>query len=323
MVLKNRHSDATAAAAAHNSMLGFLIRNRKEADDSIAKDVDKDDKDKDNEKSNSNNNGKKKNRSNGSSNLKIAAAAAAAADVANDIRPVKRQRVADPSEVLSPRHSESGVVKKEGESDVFRVRLDGCSPGRNNRNGRNEEGCEQSRHNEARSSVVGSRSVVEGDAHVCDDGRDDDRDNTRERQNENEMEKEKERQIRTTDLESAMPSFAEIEDVAVKEYEAFRTSQQEKEEEKKGENERNSGVAEAKEYESIVGATTRVSDDEDKQQGTNRSKNRWIKGMSSIYVDAFKLALETVLDEEAHLFEEREKSIFTAWKELSYEAQYL
>ncbi|CAG8004164.1 unnamed protein product [Penicillium nalgiovense] len=49
----------------------------------------------------------------------------------------------------------------------------------------------------------------------------------------------------------------------------------------------------------------------------------WQKGRSSIYVDAFNLALETVLDEESHLFNEAEMEIFTQWQGLSYESQYL
>jgi Fanconi-associated nuclease 1 len=50
---------------------------------------------------------------------------------------------------------------------------------------------------------------------------------------------------------------------------------------------------------------------------------KWKKGRSSIYVDAFNLALETVLDEEAHLFNEAEMEVFKQWRELSYESQYL
>ncbi|KAJ6164380.1 hypothetical protein N7470_003052 [Penicillium chermesinum] len=49
----------------------------------------------------------------------------------------------------------------------------------------------------------------------------------------------------------------------------------------------------------------------------------WRKGKSSIYVDAFNLTLETVLDEESHLFNQREMQVFTQWRELSYESQYL
>ncbi|TQV99781.1 fanconi-associated nuclease 1 [Cordyceps javanica] len=49
----------------------------------------------------------------------------------------------------------------------------------------------------------------------------------------------------------------------------------------------------------------------------------WIKGRSSIYVDAFNLALDTVLAEEAKLFDEQELGVFDQWKALDYESQYL
>jgi Fanconi-associated nuclease 1 len=49
----------------------------------------------------------------------------------------------------------------------------------------------------------------------------------------------------------------------------------------------------------------------------------WQRGKSSIYVDAFNLVLETVLDEESHLFNEAEMGVFKQWRELSYESQYL
>jgi Fanconi-associated nuclease 1 len=49
----------------------------------------------------------------------------------------------------------------------------------------------------------------------------------------------------------------------------------------------------------------------------------WQKGRSSIYVDAFNLTLETVLNEESHLFDEAELAIFKQWKDLIYESQYL
>ena len=48
-----------------------------------------------------------------------------------------------------------------------------------------------------------------------------------------------------------------------------------------------------------------------------------MRGRSSIYVDAFNLALETVLEEESHLFNEPELAVFDNWKALDYEAQYL
>lgn len=50
---------------------------------------------------------------------------------------------------------------------------------------------------------------------------------------------------------------------------------------------------------------------------------KWTKWRSSIYVDAFILALDTVLEDESHLFDEAEKEIFRQWKQLDYEAQYL
>ena len=52
-------------------------------------------------------------------------------------------------------------------------------------------------------------------------------------------------------------------------------------------------------------------------------KRSWGKGRSSIYVDAFNLALETVLEEEQHLFDEAELDLFRQWKNLHYESQYL
>lgn len=52
-------------------------------------------------------------------------------------------------------------------------------------------------------------------------------------------------------------------------------------------------------------------------------QRKWIKGKSSIYVDAFNLALETVLEDEGHLFDEAEMEVFQQWRGMSYEAQYL
>jgi Fanconi-associated nuclease 1 len=50
---------------------------------------------------------------------------------------------------------------------------------------------------------------------------------------------------------------------------------------------------------------------------------KWIPGQRSIYVDAFNLALDTVLEDESHLFDDAEKKVFDTWRELNYEAQYL
>ena len=91
-----------------------------------------------------------------------------------------------------------------------------------------------------------------------------------------------------TDLESALPPV-KTDKEAIEEYEAFKASQ----------NEDNRGI-----------------------EG-RLNERKWIKGKSSIYVDAFNLALQTVLDEESHLFDEVETAVFKAWHELSYEAQYL
>lgn len=57
---------------------------------------------------------------------------------------------------------------------------------------------------------------------------------------------------------------------------------------------------------------------------TSRMETRqWVRGRSSIYVDAFNLALDTVLEDEAHLFDSKERRVFDDWRSLAYEAQYL
>ncbi|KAI9745183.1 MAG: hypothetical protein M1818_001461 [Claussenomyces sp. TS43310] len=43
----------------------------------------------------------------------------------------------------------------------------------------------------------------------------------------------------------------------------------------------------------------------------------------SIYVDAFNLSLDTVLEDERHLFNDSELAVFRDWRKLPYEAQYL
>ena len=90
-----------------------------------------------------------------------------------------------------------------------------------------------------------------------------------------------------TDLESALPPVKSDAE-AIEEYEAFKASE--------------SGREEAEE----------------------RLKARnWVRGTSSLYVDAFNLALDTVLDEESHLFDDAEMEVFRLWRSLPYEAQYL
>jgi len=67
----------------------------------------------------------------------------------------------------------------------------------------------------------------------------------------------------------------------------------------------------------------RASQADEGDAASRIDSRRWIRGRSSIYVDAFHLALETVLQDEAHLFDDKEMAVFTAWRSLDYEAQYL
>ena len=67
----------------------------------------------------------------------------------------------------------------------------------------------------------------------------------------------------------------------------------------------------------------RAAEDVPEDLKSRLSQRSWTKGKSSIYVDAFNLALETVLEDEGHLFDEREMELFNQWKKLDYEAQYL
>jgi len=62
---------------------------------------------------------------------------------------------------------------------------------------------------------------------------------------------------------------------------------------------------------------------QDDEVPSKHDGNRWTKGRSSIYVDAFNLALDTVLNEESHLFDDKEKHVFEQWRSIGYEAQYM
>jgi Fanconi-associated nuclease 1 len=93
---------------------------------------------------------------------------------------------------------------------------------------------------------------------------------------------------RPTELESALPPI-NTDKEAIAEYEAMR----------------------AAEEKSSTGDKFRLS-----------SKS-WTKGRSSIYVDAFNLALDTVLEDEGHLFDEAESEVFRQWRSMDYETQYL
>ena len=67
----------------------------------------------------------------------------------------------------------------------------------------------------------------------------------------------------------------------------------------------------------------RAAEDVPEDLKSRLNQRSWAKGKSSIYVDAFNLALETVLEDEGHLFDEKEMEVFTQWRGLEYEAQYL
>ncbi|KAK6501825.1 hypothetical protein TWF481_009648 [Arthrobotrys musiformis] len=58
------------------------------------------------------------------------------------------------------------------------------------------------------------------------------------------------------------------------------------------------------------------------QEAITREENSGPR-KSSIYVDAFNLALDTVLEEEGYLFDEAEHAVFERYRRLEYEAQYL
>lgn len=94
---------------------------------------------------------------------------------------------------------------------------------------------------------------------------------------------------RVTDFEIALPP-TEVGEEAIEQYEAMKSSQMS------------------------------AADDDGT---TEKTRPLWIKGKSSIYVDAFNLALNAVLDEESHLFDEKEMDVFHQWRVLDYEAQFL
>ena len=101
---------------------------------------------------------------------------------------------------------------------------------------------------------------------------------------------------RATQLEATLPPV-QTDEEAIEAYEAYKAGQ---------------SIPEAQEDKPDEGTTL------------SRLESRsWIRGRSSIYVDAFNLALDTVLEEEHHLFNEAELDLFKQWRELNYEAQYL
>lgn len=79
------------------------------------------------------------------------------------------------------------------------------------------------------------------------------------------------------------------------------------------------GTKAIEEYEAIKSSQASAEDED----ATEKAEPRWVKGRSSIYLDAFNLALDTVLEEESHLFDDKENEVFRQWRGLDYEAQYL
>ncbi|KAI1143519.1 VRR-NUC domain-containing protein [Hypoxylon sp. FL0543] len=81
-----------------------------------------------------------------------------------------------------------------------------------------------------------------------------------------------------------------------------------------------SGKEALEEYESFKASQ---GDDNTTSAASRLESRNWVKGKTSLYVDAFNLALSTVLDQESHLFDEKEMYIFDQWSKLSYDAQFL
>lgn len=103
-----------------------------------------------------------------------------------------------------------------------------------------------------------------------------------------------------TAFESSLPAVATDKE-AIEEYEAMRASQG-----------------------SQASQPSQNQNDADDPFARSKIDNRqWARGKSSIYVDAFNLALDTVLEDESHLFDAKEMRVFEQWRALSYEPQYL
>lgn len=80
------------------------------------------------------------------------------------------------------------------------------------------------------------------------------------------------------------------------------------------------------EYEAYKAGEDALNEQEQRYSSTTQSRlesRSWVRGRSSLYVDAFNLALDTVLEDEGHLFNEAEMQLFQDWRDLDYEAQYL
>lgn len=104
------------------------------------------------------------------------------------------------------------------------------------------------------------------------------------------------RSTHQTAFESSLPAVATDKE-AIHEYEVMRASQ--------------------------ASQASRASQGDPDGPSARMDNRQWVRGKSSIYVDAFNLTLDTVLEDESHLFDAREMSVFGQWRGLSYEAQYL
>lgn len=106
---------------------------------------------------------------------------------------------------------------------------------------------------------------------------------------------------RATQLEIALPPI-QTDEEAIEAYEAYKAG------------------------ESALQGQEQEQEQEQGDPSTTKSRlesRSWVRGRSSLYVDAFNLALDTVLEDEGHLFNEAEMRLFQDWRDLDYEAQYL
>ncbi|KAJ4197709.1 hypothetical protein NW755_000406 [Fusarium falciforme] len=70
------------------------------------------------------------------------------------------------------------------------------------------------------------------------------------------------------------------------------------------------GTKAIEEYEAIKSSQASAEDEDTNE----KAQPLWVKGRSSIYLDAFNLALDTVLEEESHLFDDKENEVFRQWR---------
>ncbi|KAK6340669.1 hypothetical protein TWF696_008994 [Orbilia brochopaga] len=79
-----------------------------------------------------------------------------------------------------------------------------------------------------------------------------------------------------------------------------------------------SSFVEDDDFNGLESSLPQLADDEVLKQEESSGPRR-----SSIYVDAFNIALDTVLEDESYLFDDSEHEIFQKYRDLDYEAKYL